>query len=149
MRTRIDHRDAARHGWWAKDGFQRYDSNRNRKRMTDTREVILGWLQEGMFTIADGQVFSRSGRQLVQRINKRRRCDHGDPRVDLVCQGKRVSVHVSHLVWMWGTNTVLPAGWEVHHRDEDCTNNDFSNLIAVHPIDHAKLHALCEEEIPF
>lgn len=109
-----------------------------------TKQEILQWLQDGVFSIEDGEVYTSLGRKLVQRINKRKRCEHGDPRV-----GRRASVHVSHLVWMWTTNTVLPDGFEIHHRDEDPTNNEFSNLLAVHPMDHAKLHANAQEEVPF
>jgi hypothetical protein len=112
-----------------------------------TKHEVLEWLKDGIFSIVDGQVYSSSGRQLVQRINKRRGCQHGDPRVDLKYDGKRRSIHVSHLVWMWGTKSVIPDKFEIHHWDEDPTNNDFSNLIAVHPIDHVKLHAC--EEVPF
>lgn len=114
-----------------------------------TKQEVLDWLQDGAFSIADGEIYTRAGRQLVQRINKRKRCEHGDPRVDLIYGGKRTSINVSHLIWMWHTNSVLPDGFEIHHRDEDCTNNDFNNLIAVHPIDHGKLHAGVEEEAPF
>lgn len=114
-----------------------------------TKREILEWLQNKVFYLVDDQVYTRSGRLLAQRINKRKRCEHGDPRVDLICGGKRTSIHVSHLIWMWNTNSVLPDGFEVHHRDEDCTNNDFNNLIAVHPIDHSKLHASADEEVPF
>ena len=115
-----------------------------------TKQQVLDWLQKGVFTIADGEVYSLSGRKLVQRINKRKRCEHGDPRVDLYYEGKRTSLNVSHLIWMWYTNTVLPDGFEIHHRDEDPTNNNFSNLIAVHPMDHVKLHACgVVEEVPF
>ena len=114
-----------------------------------TKQEILEWLQDGTFTIADGKVYTSSGRELTQRINKRKRCEHGDPRVDLCYGGQRVSVHVSHLIWMWHTDCVLPDGFQVHHRDEDPTNNSFDNLIAVHPLDHEKLHANAEEEVPF
>lgn len=113
-----------------------------------TKQDVLKWLQDGVFYISeDGEIYTQSGRKLVQRINKRRRCEHGDPRVDLYYGGKRASVHVSHLIWMWHTNVVLPDGFQVHHRDEDPTNNKFSNLIAVHPLDHTKLHSM--EEAPF
>lgn len=114
-----------------------------------SKQTILEWLQDGVFTIEDGEVYSSLGRKLVQRINKRKRSEHGDPRVDLCYDGKRASVHVSHLVWMWHTDSVLPDGFEVHHRDEDPTNNNWDNLLAVHPLDHAKLHAVAEEEVPF
>ena len=114
-----------------------------------TKQEVFDWLQCGVFSIVDGQVYTRSGRRLIQRINKRRRCDHGDPRVDLCHDGRRASVNVSHLVWMWNAKSVLPDRFEIHHRDEDCTNNEFNNLIAVHPVDHAKLHAFAEEPVPF
>lgn len=114
-----------------------------------TKQEVLEWLQDGIFTIADGEVYSSSGRKLTQRINKRRRCEHGDPRVDLVYGGKRTSIHVSHLIWMWNTGVVIPDGFEIHHRDEDPLNNAWSNLIAVHPMDHGKLHAGVEEEVTF
>ncbi len=45
-----------------------------------TRQEILDWLQDGTFSIGDdGEVYSSTGRKLVQRINKRKRCEHGDP----------------------------------------------------------------------
>jgi len=114
-----------------------------------TKQDILKWLQDGTFTIEDGKVYSSRGRELVQRINKRKRCEHGDPRVDLYYGGERASINVSHLIWMWHTNMVVPDGFEVHHRDEDPTNNNWTNLLAVHSLDHTKLHAEDKEEVPF
>lgn len=114
-----------------------------------SKQEVLDWLQEGAFTISDGEVYTRAGRRLVQRENKRRGCDHGDARVDLKYGGKRRSINVSHLVWMWNTKTVIPDGFEIHHNDEDPTNNNWDNLIAVHSMDHLKLHARFEEPVPF
>lgn len=115
-----------------------------------TKKDILKWLAKGVFCVGDdGEIYTEAGRKLAQRINKRKRCEHGDPRVDLYHKGKRASVHVSHLIWMWNTNIALPDGFEIHHRDEDPMNNNFSNLIAVHPLDHTKLHAESQEEVPF
>lgn len=119
----------------------------NPKPVKVTNREVLDWLRDGVFTIADGEVYTRSGRRLAQRINKRRGCEHGDARVDLICGGKRKSMHVSQLVWMWGTKSVIPDGYEIHHWDEDPTNNEFSNLIALHPIDHGKFHVY--EAVPF
>jgi len=115
-----------------------------------TKQEVLDWLEDGRFYVGDdGEIYTEAGRKLVQRINKRKRCEHGDPRVDLYYGGKRASVHVSHLIWMWNTGVVIPEGWQVHHKDEDPTNNNWTNLIAVHPIDHEKLHAEAKEEVPF
>lgn len=68
----------------------------------------------------------------------------------LYSQPKHRSLPVSHVVWMFGTRESLPAKWEIHHRDKDVQNNSFNNLVAVHPIDHRKLHAdEPVEDIPF
>ncbi len=39
----------------------------------------------------------------------------------------------------------IPGGWHVHHEDRDCYNNDISNLIAISPEDHYKLHPTAPE----
>ncbi len=72
--------------------------------------------------------------------------------IRLYSEPKHRAMPVSHVVWMFGTRVPLPDGWQVHHRDKDVQNNSFDNLIAVHPIDHRKLHAgelVDEEPIPF
>lgn len=58
------------------------------------------------------------------------------------------------LVWIAGTLSPIPKGFEIHHRDEDFTNDCFENLICLHKIDHRKIHGkgLIEEDlsdIPF
>jgi hypothetical protein len=35
----------------------------------------------------------------------------------------------------------IPAGFDVHHRDDDPLNNDPENLEAIHPDDHKAIHA--------
>ena len=68
----------------------------------------------------------------------------------LYSQPKHRSLPVTHVVWMFGTREALPAKWEIHHRDLDVQNNSFNNLVAVHPIDHRKLHADTPvDEVPF
>ena len=108
------------------------------------------WIIDGHFTVDDGDVYS-GGRKLAQRINRRRRMETGDPRVDLCFAGKRRSMHVSQVVWIAHTKQPIPAGFEIHHNDEDIMNNCFSNLICVHSLDHCKLHhdpAFAGEEVP-
>jgi len=41
---------------------------------------------------------------------------------------------------MAGADCTIPEGWEVHHEDEDKTNNSFVNLFCLHPEDHKKVH---------
>ncbi len=81
-----------------------------------------------------------SYKEITQRVNKRRGSERGDPRVDLCNKGFRVSINVSHLAWMVYTKQVLPPNFEIHHIDENPLNNHPSNLIAVHKLDHLKLH---------
>lgn len=61
---------------------------------------------------------------------------------------RKIALH--RLVWMSVTKELIPAGWEVHHRDEDKGHNAWSNLICVHRLDHEKFHPYNENEpIPF
>lgn len=117
-----------------------------------TKSQVLEWLRAGVYTV-DGTRIYKGDVELVQRINKRRTSHNGDARVDLYHEGCRISMHVSHLVWMSNTNQVLPKGFEIHHDDEDCTNNQWYNLICVHPLDHNKLHrtswSIPDDDIPF
>jgi len=109
-------------------------------KITATKEEVLVWLREGLFTIEDGEIFSRFGNKLTAHINRRRGMESGDLRVGLNYQGKRRNVNVSHLVWMWNTDRCVPDGFEIHHKDEDSSNNNWYNLICVYYEDHPKLH---------
>lgn len=124
----------------------------NGKYKTATIEEVFDWLQEGIFVVRNGEVF-KGEKQLAQRVNLRNRCEHGDARVDLFHNRKRRSCHVSQLVWMVTTWQPIPPNFEIHHRDEDCNNNEPGNLICVHRLDHPKLHGEAptndEDEIPF
>ena len=120
-----------------------------------TKEQVLEWLSLGHFMIDEGEVFSRHGRKLTARLNTRRGMEGGDLRVDL-CLGKyRRSINVSHLVWMSHTNRCIPDDFEIHHKDEDISNNDWYNLICVFKEDHPKLHhdmfadESKDQEVPF
>lgn len=117
-----------------------------RKSPTASMKDVVRWINDGVFRVEDGRVF-KGDKELAQRVNIRNRCKHGDPRVDLWHEGKRRSCHVSALVWIANTGEGIPTGFEIHHRDEDPMNNDWDNLIAVHSLDHPKLHRL--EEVPF
>jgi hypothetical protein len=47
---------------------------------------------------------------------------------------------VSHCVWLWKTRTPIPPGFEIHHRNEDGSDDRWKNLFALHELDHKKLH---------
>lgn len=111
-------------------------------------EFILDLFDLDILIIEENPVrISNRGRVLKPTINFRKRSNRGDPRVDIWHKGKRKSINVSHLVWMYHTRTTLPPGFEIHHIDENPENNNFSNLICVHCLDHLKLHP--SPEIPF
>ena len=129
-----------------------FNENKMHKSTLASKETILQWLKEGIFTLHEGGRIYKGTRCLTQRINKRNRMKNGDPRVDLSHESKRRSCHVSHLVWMINVGIVIPKDFEIHHRDEDPLNNNFENLICIHALDHVKLHNMCllesEDEIP-
>ena len=68
--------------------------------------------------------------------------------VRLYWNQKKKVIGVARLVWMSVTLTVIPRRYEVHHRDEDKSNNAWENLLCLHKLDHRKLHEE-QEEIPF
>lgn len=55
----------------------------------------------------------------------------------------------SHAIWMYGTQTLIPKGWQIHHEDLDPENDSFDNLFCFHPKDHQKKHRKTNEETPF
>jgi len=120
----------------------------SRNSPTATKEQVLQWLADEIFVTKNGEVF-KGNRRLAQRINFRNGCQHGDPRVDLHHQGVRKSMSVSHLVWMQHARQVIPDGWEIHHRNGDCTNNSWENLVCLHALDHYKEHYNLVDEVPF
>src|SRR5262245_8910440 len=61
--------------------------------------------------------------------------------VRLYAEGcKRRAVMRAKLVWMAGANSTVPKDFEVHHQDEDNTNDRWDNLLCVHKADHGKFH---------
>lgn len=53
--------------------------------------------------------------------------------------GERMGVH--RYIWEQVNGRRLPAGWVVHHKDLDPSNNNPANLEAMKAEDHAALHA--------
>lgn len=52
--------------------------------------------------------------------------------------GNRILEH--HLVWWLSTGLLVPDGYVLHHKDEDPTNNEFSNLELMLEGDHIRHH---------
>ena len=91
----------------------------------------------------------KDGRQLSQYERKRKRCTVGDQCVKICHEGSKYTWAVSHLCWMFFTRSPIPDGFQIHHVDEDCTNNLFDNLICIHERDHDKLHHTITTDTPF
>ena len=105
--------------------------------------MLTGVFRLEFSKFGDVQIYKKGKPEpLVQRINKRKRMEGGDPRVDLCHDRLRRSCHVSQLVWMYHHECLIPEGFEIHHMDEDRMNNSFHNLICVSSLDHAKLHCV-------
>ena len=133
---------------------------------TATKDELITWINNGWIQVKESEdgdiaVFklqtvdpSKSiipaWIELTQRITKRNRSDRGSYRVDIHYNCKKASVYVSHLMWMTHTNQLIPQGWEVHHINEDPTDDRWENLLLVHPLDHLKLHKKpLTDDIPF
>lgn len=56
-------------------------------------------------------------------------------------KGKQFMVH--RLVWEKHYGKI-PEGFQIHHIDEDKTNNEITNLRLVTPLEHKRIHSKCE-----
>lgn len=117
------------------------------QRMNDVE--LLQLLRRKQYTTCPikGVVFNSRGRKL--KPFKGKRGQHLF--VVLFSEGKkRRGISLGRLIWMDAMDCVIPANWEIHHRDENPRNNRFDNLICLHPVDHAKLHKTeDEDDVPF
>ena len=49
---------------------------------------------------------------------------------------------IMHHKWVWEqANGPAPKGWDIHHKDFDCTNNSLDNLQLLTQREHRQLHA--------
>lgn len=106
---------------------------------------VLQLLRTDVYTIdpETGTVYAQDGGELATFTTPR-----SDRRfVRLYDGGRRMGIAVSRLVWMSQTGERVPAGFEIHHEDNDETNDAWSNLICLHKLDHRKKHRL--DEVPF
>ena len=124
------------------------------KRLTD--ETILQLLTDGVYKVdlETGTVYNKHDKELTLKTGGK---EEEYPYVRLYFNSHEKWIKLSRLVWMAGTKSVIPEGWEVHHRDLNPAHNWFENLFCLHKVDHGKLHrgiSLIEEpeelqEIPF
>lgn len=112
--------------------------------------AILGLLHEGRYRVdlEAGVVLSRHGKPLcVTRSGRTENYWY----VRLYRVPHVIHAPVARVVWLAGNDYPLPDGFEIHHLDEDPSNNAFSNLVALSERDHRKMHAAAAEldEVPF
>lgn len=51
-------------------------------------------------------------------------------------------IRLSHIIWRLKTKELIPIGYNIHHKDENKRNNDFSNLELQEAINHGNLNLL-------
>ena len=116
-----------------------------------TDEEILTLFEEGQYQayLNTGEICSKEGDKLKTRATRGREKEYLSVRLYKAPKTKEISL--SRLIWMLGTGSLIPEGFEIHHEDGNPKNNSFDNLYALHAIDHLKLHngELLEEVVPF
>jgi len=61
-------------------------------------------------------------------------------RIAIRVKGKKKLVPLHRVLYLsWGFT--IPKGWVVHHKDGNRFNNSRNNLIAVSPMEHARIHS--------
>ena len=116
-----------------------------------TDEEILALFEKGQYqaNLKTGEIYSKERDKLKIRATRGREKEYLSVRFYKAPKTKEISV--GRLIWMLGTGSLIPEGFEIHHKDGNPQNNSFDNLYALHPIDHLKLHNgdLLEEVVPF
>lgn len=109
-------------------------------------EEILYLLLNGTYRVdlAEGKIYGKNGIEITQEASGK---NNEYVSVRIKTRRLRRKIQVSTLVWMAGTQSTKPNGWQIHHFDEDTSHNAFDNLICLHPTDHRKYHKT--QDLPF
>ena len=108
--------------------------------MQITDAELLQWLDDGSLIVPLDcperiEVFGRSVTAFL--ISKKTNPRYG---FSLRIDGRRRTIVRNKLVWLSGARREVPDGFEIHHRDENRLNDEWSNLICIYGDDHRKLH---------
>lgn len=112
-------------------------------------EQVLTLLTSEVYTVCpDTAEVARDGKPIKPVSLKRQ---PGRYFVRLYGLGGVRTIMRNKLAWMAGAKALVPAGFEIHHDDENHSNDAWHNLICLHALDHRKQHARCQqpEEVPF
>lgn len=69
--------------------------------------------------------------------------------VRIAVGGRRRNVTIARAVWMVSRGSVVPERCEIHHMNEDSSDNRDVNLVCVHEADHGLVHKLLSGNCPF
>lgn len=105
--------------------------------MTD--KDVLRLLREGEYRVdpSTGTLYGPRGFAIAPWSDPN---EGGRMLVRVYYQGRRRGISLAKLVWMSVAKRVVPNGFEIHHRDEDLSNNTWDNLYCLFTKDHKKLH---------
>lgn len=107
-----------------------------------TKEDVLRLFREGKYAVnlEEGVIVNRDGSRIANFRAGHAKSSKGHFWVYLYDAGARIGLPTAHAVWMFATQSVVPAGFEIHHDDEDAENDRWDNLLCLHSKDHDKKH---------
>lgn len=108
-----------------------------------TRKEVIALFRQGKYRVDPdlGEVYGRDDtKPLYTYVGDADKDKPGHRWVRLFDQPKMRALPVSHCVWMWVTRHPIPVGFEIHHRNLDCTDDRWVNLFCLYGKDHEKLH---------
>ena len=112
--------------------------------MQITDAELLQWLDDGSLIVPLDcperiEVFGRTVTAFL--IGRKQTPRYG---FSLRRNGRRRTIRRAKLVWLSGARRLIPDGFEIHHKDENRLNDEWSNLICIYGDDHRKLHEVDE-----
>jgi hypothetical protein len=96
---------------------------------------VLNLLLSGKYNAtSDGSVYGQRGNKLPTFKGSKVGFEYLFVRLYNRTARQRCGITVAKIVWMAFTKSLVPANFEIHHRDGDIYNNAWDNLLCLHKL---------------
>lgn len=112
-------------------------------------DELLELIESGKIRVANPytpspELFTNGRRRIAELVRQRGRMRIADSVARYAWRihafGKRRRIVRAKLVYMYVYRVIVPADWQIHHKDGNRLNDAIDNLEAIHVSDHKAIH---------